>query len=303
MAESKGETTIRKVEEVRIESRFDFYAKKLKDQYMIVFSSDYLIITLNSTVHFLLAYFIITFLSQFTTALTASLFKIHTIIQFNTIDFLINAYDWQTQAVLAVFSSASVLILLICIRAFRLTFKNWHYSRTQRMFFLWMFYQCLTYLIGGVLIGAIFNRRLGIAVGWALHNRIYQIATIMPSLALMIYIGFQYADMFFSTSKIYFTSLDDWKRKPFLISQVFFPYVIGNIIIALVELPKIAMVNKLVNFTMLFLLIPIWVRSHSFPSLDFDQAERKIRIRWDWILWMIVISSIIAVILKIRIHI
>jgi hypothetical protein len=293
----------KKVEEIRIEGRLDYYAKKIKDQYRVVISTDYLIITLNSTAQFLLSYFIITFFSQFTTAFTAYLFNIHTVIQFNTIDFLINAYDWKTQAILAVFSSASLIILVICIRAFRLSFKNWNYSRTQRMFFLWLFYQCLTYLIGGLLIGAIFNRRLGIAVGWALHNRVYQVLTVAPSLGLMLYIGFMYANLFFSTGKIYFNSLDDWKRKPFIISQIIIPFLIGNLLIALVELPRIALVNKLVNLTMIFLIIPIWIRSNSFPALHFDDTHRRVKIQWDWLYWTLGIIIVIGIILKIKIHI
>jgi hypothetical protein len=288
---------------MRIEGRLEFFYHKIKDQYSVIFSPDYLIITINSTTQFFLTYFIITFFSQFTTALTAYFFKIHTIIQFNTIDFLINAYDWKTMAIFAVFSSASLLILLISIRSFKLTLKNWHYSRTQRMFFLWLFYQCLTYLIGGLLVGSIFNRRLGIPVGWALHNRVYQLVMVVPAMALMLYIGNMYANLFFSTSKIYFNSLDDWKRKPFLVSQVIFPYLIGNILVALVELPRIALVNKLVNISMIFLIIPIWIRASSFPALHFDDTHRRIRIWWDWVFWTVIITLVIGIILKIKIHI
>jgi hypothetical protein len=303
MAADKKNKPVTGAGELKIPNRFEFFIEQLKARYRDVFSADSLIITLNSTSQFLLSYFLITFLSQFTTALTAYFFKIHTIIQFNTIDFLITAYDWKTQAILTVFSSASIIVLIICIRVFRMIFKNWTYSRTQRMFFLWLFYQCLTYLIGGVFIGSLFNRRLGIAIGWALHSRVYQVATAAPALALMLYIGFMYANLFFSTSKIYFNSLDDWKRKPFLVSQVIFPYIIGNIIIAMVELPRIAMVNKLVNMSMIFLIIPIWVRASSFPALHFDDNYRKIRIQWRWILYSVMAMLIIGLILKMNIHI
>ncbi len=303
MAETEQENINKKVEEIRIESRLDFYSSKIRDQYAIILSAEYITITINSTIQFLLSYFLVTLISQFVTAFTAYAFGIHTIIQFNTIDFLITAYDWKAKTIIGVFTSAPLIMIFICIRSYKLTHKNWNYSRTQRMFFLWLFYQCLTYLIGGLLVGSIFNRRLGIAVGFLLHNRIYQILMILPALALMLYLGFMYANLFFSTSKIYLNTLDDWKRKPFLVSQVIFPFIIGNIAIALFELPRIALVNKLVNISMIFLIIPIWIRASSYPALDFDQAERKFKIQWDWVLWSLLIITVIGILLKMNFHV
>ncbi|MCX6250156.1 MAG: hypothetical protein NTX61_05320 [Bacteroidetes bacterium] len=270
-------------------------------RYSVVFSSSYVIITLNSTLLFLLSYFIIIFFSQFVTAFAASWFNIHTIIHFNTIDFLITSRQWKKRSEFGVYGIGPVLVCIIAILCYMRYTKNWKYSRYQRMFFLWVMYQAVTYILGGLFFGSFIYGRCAAAIGFVFPNRLYLWALGLLTAGAMIFLGSRYYKMFLSSSKMYFTDFNKAIHRPYLVNQVIFPFILGNIVIILLSLPDFSALETGVNLSMLLLLIPLWIRANNYPSEHYGKNPREVSIEWGWLFWGTLTMVILGIILKLNI--
>lgn len=109
------------------------YLRETKWQkYKVIFSREYLIITLNSTIIFLLSFYIVHFLSQIITGLFCSFFDIQTISYYGTtryhltiktiLDGKVIMNKWTLLDIIVVFSSAPLICLILAIFAYRMLF-------------------------------------------------------------------------------------------------------------------------------------------------------------------------------------
>jgi len=81
----------------------------------VVFSSEYLIIALNSTVLYLLSFFLIHFLTHLVTGMAAWFCEISTTLHYTFIDFHIRYWNWTEEMVILVFSIPAIFTLLITL--------------------------------------------------------------------------------------------------------------------------------------------------------------------------------------------
>ena len=96
-----------------LQIRIRYYLHQKRKQYAVVFSSKYLIIALNSTVIYLLSFFLVHFLTHFVTGLAALFCKISTTLNYTFVDFHIRYYNWTEEMVIQVFSIPALFALLI----------------------------------------------------------------------------------------------------------------------------------------------------------------------------------------------
>jgi hypothetical protein len=98
-----------------LSKRVKSYFHKLKDHYGVIFSSKYLIITFNSTVIFLVSFFLIHFLTHLVTGITCWFSEISTTLNFTFVDFHIRYWNWTTEMVIVVFSVPALFALIITL--------------------------------------------------------------------------------------------------------------------------------------------------------------------------------------------
>jgi len=81
----------------------------------VVFSKRYLVITFNSTVLYLLSFFLIHFLTHLMTGFSSWLVDIRTTLNYTFIDWHIRWWNWTEEMVITVFSIPAIFALLIAI--------------------------------------------------------------------------------------------------------------------------------------------------------------------------------------------
>jgi hypothetical protein len=97
--------------------RINYFFRKQREKYAVVLSSKYLIITLNSTVLYLVSFFLIHFLTHLITGISAYYCEISTTINYTFVDFHIRYWDWTEEMVILVFSIPAIFTLLITLSA------------------------------------------------------------------------------------------------------------------------------------------------------------------------------------------
>jgi len=320
----------------------------------VVFSSEYLIITLNSVVLFLVSFFLIHFLTHLVTGIAAWFCGISTTLNYAVVDFHIRYWNWTEEAVIIVFSIPALFTLLItffCYLAFakrrrrrhgflkrlryltkkqryrhrrrvrqrdlerqvqRLTSQSQpreirkparHISWTVKLFLLWTIYHCLTYFFSGMLYSFLFHRRFGYVIWYAFNASFFDLLFSLIAFVSLIMIGYAFAVQFFYSGRLYFNDLNGRNRMPFMISQVFFPFILGTIITIALQIPKFDPALILLNFSMFFLLLPIPSRAARAENIHFDSRDKPVKINRKWVVWSTVIVLAIVIAIKIGIPI
>ena len=97
--------------------RFKHYVARQRKKYAVVFSSKFLIITLNSTVLYLVSFFLIHFLTHLVTGITSFFCDISTTLNYTFVDFHIRYWNWTEEMVIIVFSVPALFTVLISLLA------------------------------------------------------------------------------------------------------------------------------------------------------------------------------------------
>lgn len=100
-----------------LSARIKYNFGKLREKYKVVFSSKYLIITLNSAVLYLISFFLIHFLTHLVTGITAYFCEISTTLKYTMVDFHIRYWDWTSEMVILVFSVPAIFAVIIAVFA------------------------------------------------------------------------------------------------------------------------------------------------------------------------------------------
>ncbi len=333
--------------------RMKYALQQLRGKYAVVFTPKYLIIALNSTVLYLVSFFLVQFLTHLVTGITAYFSEISTTLNYTMVDFHIRYWDWTPEMVITVFSVPAIFaIMLTLLSALAFTrrhsskgfFSRFRYfTRKQRarhrraerkkeidlqvqrlhhaapaaekakpkrrlswqlrLFGLWTLLHSANYFFSGMLYAFLFHRRFGYVIWYAFDSFIFDVLFAVIAFLSMIAIGYFYAAQFFNSGRLYFNSLNDRNRMPFMVSQAFIPFVAGTLITIALQIPVFDPSLILLNFALFFLLLPIPTRAAGMGSLHFDNHEKHAKIWWPWIIWstIIVLSILVAEKIGIRI--
>lgn len=167
-----------------------------------------------------------------------------------------------------------------------------------RLFLLWTSLHSLTYLFSGMLYAFLFHRRFGYVIWYAFNNIIFDALFGFIAFTAMLAIGWFYAAQFFNAGRVWFNTLNDRNRMPFAVSLAFVPFAAGTVITVLLQLPKFDPSLILLNFSLIFFLIPIPSRSLRTPSKHFDNLPKPAAVWWGWILAAAVTVTAILVAVK-----
>ncbi|MCX6269158.1 MAG: hypothetical protein NTW16_17690 [Bacteroidetes bacterium] len=95
--------------------RIKSFYRRQWDKYRVVFSSNYLIIILNSTILYLVSFFLVHFLTHLVTGITAYFCDISTTLNYTFVDFHIRYWNWTEEMVIVVFSVPAIFALIIAL--------------------------------------------------------------------------------------------------------------------------------------------------------------------------------------------
>ncbi|MFC2101373.1 hypothetical protein ACFLS7_00085 [Bacteroidota bacterium] len=239
-----------------------------------------LVIILNSTVLFLIAYILIFSLTSLFTGISASVFDIPTRVYYNQILFFIASNDWTSDAVKAIFSTGPILSLIMGILLWILYSKVNEETGILKLLVAWMMAHCIVFFFGDIMMGALFTKGFGYVIMYLYFMDTGKMILTLFAFTAMFTLGLFMARGLLYTANTYVTVLRGDKAGQFTLFQYLIPYVIGNIIIYLVKLPDISLYEIFLNASLILFLVPIIIRSDMLQDLYFEEEPKKIKVYW-----------------------
>ncbi|MFH1296048.1 MAG: hypothetical protein ABIJ04_02095 [Bacteroidota bacterium] len=239
-----------------------------------------IIIGINSTVLFLIAYLLIFSLTSIVTAISASVFDISTEVFYGQILFLVRSYDWTSDAVKGIFSTGPILALLFGILLWILYTRVAEETGILKLLVVWMTAQCVVFFFGDMMMGALFSKGFGYVIMYLYFMDTGKMIITLFALVAMFTLGLLVARQLLFTANTYLNILPGNQARKFVLFQYLLPFVTGNIIIGLIKLPEISLYELFLNGSMILMLVPIYIRAGMMQDLFFDEEPKTITIYW-----------------------
>jgi hypothetical protein len=241
---------------------------------------NFLIISLNSTAYFILAFFFVYLIGQFATAIAAMQFDYTGIIYYYKLIYTIDTHDWLSDAVKLLFSLGPFTAILLALLSLIAILNLYANTSSLKLFFLWTYVHGIVWFFGAIFAGTLLNTGVGYVILYLYFMDTGKLVLSLLALAVMLAaLGFTTKWFIFSANS-YFNQLNEHSRTFFIFSQVFFPLLCGTIIILGIKLPKLLPYELFVLLTTLLAVIPIGLLYNSYPAFFFDEKPIKIKLNW-----------------------
>ena len=257
--------------------------------YSFLGKGKYLIILLNSTFIFLLAYLFVFILKEMALVIAADSFDIKAVMMYYDVEYLIRSRDWTGEAVKVIFSTGPLIAFMLTMIALTIFALASHENWTARLFIMWVILHAFTQSFGEIIIGALLNQGFGWVLAYLYFSDTEKMLLVVGILLGMLTGGLFLSRFILLTGNIYFNNIDKSNRKQFLMSQVFLPFLIGTGMIMFIKQPLKNGFEFLVTGSMLLVILPAILLARYTNDLYFDEEPRKIRIKWVWILITILV--------------
>ncbi len=246
-----------------------------------------LIICIHSTLLFTAAYLLIYLISLLTSAIAGVFFDYHSIIYFNEVFWLVKPDQWYGDSVTMIYSSGPVAAGIIAV-FLAIIFTYIHTDKNlTKVFFLWSFIHGFNAFFGSLLIGSMFGKGFGYAIIWSYISDTEKVIYTIISITALILLGVFTTKSFLISANTYFPKLERNRQQPFIWAQVILPFLFGNILIALVMLPKLLFYEMTVSLTLLITIVSIAIAFRYNPSLYFEEETIKVRLSMKIVLYVL----------------
>jgi hypothetical protein len=237
-----------------------------------------LIICIHSTLLFTAAYLLIFLISLLTSAIAGVFFDYRSIVYFNEVFWLVKQDQWYGDAVKMIYSSGPIVAGIIAV-FLAIIFTYIHTDKNlTKVFFLWSFIHGFNAFFGSLLIGSIFGKGFGYAIIWSYISDTEKVIYTIISIMALILLGVFTTKSFLISANTYFPELEKNRQRPFIWAQVILPFLLGNILITLVMLPKLLFYEMAVSLALLITIIPIAIAFRYYPALYFEKGIIRIRL-------------------------
>jgi hypothetical protein len=280
----------------------DGIKKFIRTKFAFLGSREYLIILINSTAFFLLAYLFVYLIKQVSVMIAAITFNIDTVLYYYDIDFLIRSSEWVPDAVKVVYTTGPFISLILAILAIIIYINVSEETWTFRLFILWVFCHSFTHFFGEFLMGNLLGKGFGYVIMYLFFQDTPKMVLTLLDFVIILLTGLGLARLFLFSGNIYLKKLDKSNRMPFVISQILLPFLIGTGIILLIKLPKISSLEIGVDFSMIILLMPVIFRARISQDLFFEEERKRIKPFWILLISAVILSVLFRIIFGIGVR-
>lgn len=263
--------------------------KNQKDQFIIV---------INSLIYFMLAYFsVVTFTNFFSMLLGVANGCDGTLYYYG---FLLNPLhgSWSKDLVFQVFLLGTSVSLAFGILFERLYKQKRKHSYPQKMYFLWLFILSFTWFFGNVIVGGLANFGIGAAFRAFSFPLIIRIVFSVGGFVTLLLIGYYSRFHVLISANIYYSHIRISEFRKFLMFQILFPAIIGNLLIFLFKIPHHAeffYLDSLVVLSVFVFVAGLYFNPSSLQSVNFKPHKKTTEILYV----PLVIMFLVIIILRI----
>ena len=257
-------------------ARIPVLIKYVRDNRQLI--KELLIICIHSTLLFTAAYLLIFLISLVTSAIAGVFFDYNSIIYFNEVFWLVKQDQWYGDSVKMIYSSGPIVAGIIAI-FLAIIFTYIHTDKNlTKVFFLWSFIHGFNAFFGSLLIGSMFGKGFGYAIIWSYISDTEKVIYTIIAITALVLLGVFTTKSFLISANTYFPELEKNRQRPFIWAQVIIPFLFGNVLIALVMLPKLLYYEMTVSLALLFTIVPIAIAFRYYPALYFEEETIRIRL-------------------------
>ena len=256
-------------------------------------------IIINSTITYILAFLFTFFVYQAVTTISAASCNIHVGLKYNGIRFLTGDYSslWTADSAFIVFISGPVVSIILGFVSLFISISLMGLKSNLKMFFLWtslhFFNRVLSFFILGNIL---FLYGPNLILDWMYFDDAFKIVFSGIAFILLFIIGLLYTSSFLHSANN-INLIKPAKRLAFLMSQALFPFLAGNIFILIFFLPKIPLVEILINLFLIVSIAPLFLNYRKFSIIDVDEPIKIYPVNMKYILFLAGITLLYRILL------
>ena len=240
-----------------------------------------LLLSINSTAIFILAYLVSYLMYQFAVMFMAAHFGINSILYYYEVLFPIgnNSPLWSQYSIIVITFSGPFLLLVLGILYYRVIVPHEKVKGLLKLFFLWMALHCINYFFGGLIGGMITDQGFGYVVAWLFIPIVIKFLLSLISLFVLGLIGFTTTRYFLEASGSAYWVKKENKLK-LLFYLCFIPWFIGSLFLFIIKIPNtlpqhenITVHDTIIYFSMIVMLSPIFFNEKAKVSITRKTGE------------------------------
>jgi hypothetical protein len=244
---------------------------------------------INSLVFFLLSFLLVYYVHQFATILAARAFNIPTKLYSYRIDWPLYTYSYlyTRKALIVIFGTGPLVSLLLGIGSYRLFL--WARFRTAflKYFALWTAFHSFNLFFGAYVVGVITRTGFVYTSEWLFLSNIFdveEIVLMIVSIVVLLIAGYYSTRQFLLASNSA-AIIEPKIRILYIFTFVFIPWLLGNLVLYMVNIPKNPVELVLLYSTSALMVIPVFsnYNTTTMQMLKLPHTPRKFRVAWAYL--------------------
>jgi len=239
---------------------------------------DRIVISANSFVYFMLAYFSVVLFTNIISMLLgiANGFE-GTLFYYGFILTEVGGSQWSNDIVVQVFLLGTGLTFITGIVFERQYKQKRKYSGVLKMYLFWLYVLSFTWFFGNIIVGGLANYGIGAALRALSIPLLIRVVLSVLALAALLLLGYFSRLHVLISANIYFSFLRIADFKRFLLYQVVFPAVVANILIFLLKIPHHAdfhYLDTVVVLSVFIFIAGLFLSHFNLQSINFKHHKR-----------------------------
>jgi hypothetical protein len=242
--------------------------------------------------------------------ISAGLFSYDISVDYLTIFFHIESYEWTPEAVKLIFSAGPILIFIVALISLIAYISLLEEEAIIKIFFLWLFLLAINYSFGGLIIGNIFKKGVGHVFNWMYFTDTQKMIIAIAGFFGLLSTGILMAKPVAYSANSYFKKLGEDNFPFFFTAQIIVPFILGNLIMFGYFYPDIIFNSSILFYerfgwiSLALILILIFGRINHFETLYFEEDEKRgVRVSYTLVIAAFTILLAIRLILSRSYHI
>jgi hypothetical protein len=250
--------------------------KKNKSSYRVYLAQkSHLVVSIHSVLLFLVAYYLVDFIANFSMGVASLLFDYKTVVYYYKIVFLVDYDAWFADSVRTIFATGPLVSLMVSILLIILYSRVFTENGLIKILLLWSIFHGINHFLGGVLIGNITSKGFGYVFIYSYYSETGKLIVSLMAIFLSIVAGTVSTKYWIITANSYFNNSRSALKSGFLNSQLLIPFIVGTALILLINQPENTYYSSLVNISMIFMIVPPLFFSPLHQDYYFDESSKK----------------------------
>lgn len=254
----------------------------------------YLKTAVNSTVFFTIAFLLMYYLSQYITIVTASFYEIPTVLFSYRIYWPLYTYStlYTRSALIVIFGMGPLVCLILGFVFYRLFLFLRSKLVYLKTLLIWLVIHAVNMFFGAYVVGVVTRTGFIYTSEWLFLSNVFdveEIVLLIVSLVMLLITGY-FATKHFLTSAVSMEMIEPRRRLYYVIFQVLVPWLVGNFVLALMNIPDNPDELLLLYATTALVIIPVFAsyNSMSFQQIRIPKVASRVRIQWGYLVLMII---------------